>query len=341
MTEEIKLSKFDNQPWGFRLVGGKDFSTPLTVVKVTAGSLAEGAGMRAGDIFVAINEKPLQNLTHWEAHEVIIQAGNNFVLSVVRNSPALPQTKPASMAAPPPSHQMPNMYGQPTIQNQQTHMIQQLPKELSVEEQFDILYKEGQARSTNTFQQIQQSCSPHLISPEIPQLQTSVVSAENGFGTNMYQYASQQEYSHQSQVTKVTEEARKNIDNYLHQKQNLQQMYPQQQCIQQDQFEMQQVEQLWPKHQQQIEMMQHPPEKNVPQQHPQPAPSFHKMMPPEEMFTEDYIAEIMSGNAEVIMGNTIGVNFNKFKREPKIDHLSSSSVLQLLQEEKSMKGVMK
>ena len=30
----IKLSKFDNQPWGFRIQGGKDFSVPITVQKV-------------------------------------------------------------------------------------------------------------------------------------------------------------------------------------------------------------------------------------------------------------------------------------------------------------------
>lgn len=31
----IKMSKFDNQPWGFRLQGGIDFCAPLTVQKVS------------------------------------------------------------------------------------------------------------------------------------------------------------------------------------------------------------------------------------------------------------------------------------------------------------------
>lgn len=31
----IKMSKFDNQPWGFRLQGGIDFASPLTVQKVS------------------------------------------------------------------------------------------------------------------------------------------------------------------------------------------------------------------------------------------------------------------------------------------------------------------
>lgn len=31
----VKLSRFDNAPWGFRLQGGKDFGTPLVVQKVS------------------------------------------------------------------------------------------------------------------------------------------------------------------------------------------------------------------------------------------------------------------------------------------------------------------
>lgn len=34
MAEDIKLSKADNQPWGFRVTGGLDFGTPVTVIKV-------------------------------------------------------------------------------------------------------------------------------------------------------------------------------------------------------------------------------------------------------------------------------------------------------------------
>jgi hypothetical protein len=34
MAEDIKLSKTDNQPWGFRVTGGLDFGTPVTVIKV-------------------------------------------------------------------------------------------------------------------------------------------------------------------------------------------------------------------------------------------------------------------------------------------------------------------
>ena len=31
---EIKMARFENSPWGFRLHGGADFATPLTIQKV-------------------------------------------------------------------------------------------------------------------------------------------------------------------------------------------------------------------------------------------------------------------------------------------------------------------
>lgn len=34
MVLDIKMCRFDNVPWGFRLVGGSDYDYPLTVVKV-------------------------------------------------------------------------------------------------------------------------------------------------------------------------------------------------------------------------------------------------------------------------------------------------------------------
>lgn len=34
MVLDIKMCRFENVPWGFRLVGGSDFEFPLTVVKV-------------------------------------------------------------------------------------------------------------------------------------------------------------------------------------------------------------------------------------------------------------------------------------------------------------------
>ncbi|XP_018788875.1 PREDICTED: PDZ and LIM domain protein Zasp isoform X15 [Bactrocera latifrons] len=81
---QIKLSRFDAQPWGFRLQGGVDFATPLVVQKVNGGSLAEKAGLIPGDAVLRINDVDVFNLRHKDAQDVVVRSGNNFVLTVQR-----------------------------------------------------------------------------------------------------------------------------------------------------------------------------------------------------------------------------------------------------------------
>ncbi|XP_076753223.1 uncharacterized protein LOC143424799 isoform X1 [Xylocopa sonorina] len=89
MAINIKFTKFDNTPWGFRLAGGSDFPQPLTVIRVTEGSLAECMGLKVGDVVVRLNDQPISNLTHGQAHEELMRAGNNFVLGVLREEDPL------------------------------------------------------------------------------------------------------------------------------------------------------------------------------------------------------------------------------------------------------------
>ncbi|XP_055849004.1 stage VI sporulation protein D isoform X2 [Episyrphus balteatus] len=84
MVVDIKMCRFDNVPWGFRLVGGSDFEIPLTVVKVTEGSLAEEAGLKLDDVIVRINDEPTSPMSHDEAHRVISSCGNVFFLGIQR-----------------------------------------------------------------------------------------------------------------------------------------------------------------------------------------------------------------------------------------------------------------
>ncbi|XP_018392113.1 PREDICTED: trichohyalin-like isoform X2 [Cyphomyrmex costatus] len=88
MAINIKFTKFDNTPWGFRLAGGSDFPQPLTVIRVTEGSLAECMGLKIGDVVVRLNDQSIINLTHGQAHEALVHAGNNFVLGVQRKEEA-------------------------------------------------------------------------------------------------------------------------------------------------------------------------------------------------------------------------------------------------------------
>ncbi|XP_011872990.1 PREDICTED: neurofilament medium polypeptide isoform X3 [Vollenhovia emeryi] len=88
MAISIKFTKFDNTPWGFRLAGGSDFPQPLTVIRVSEGSLAECMGLKVGDVVVRLNDQSISSLTHGQAHEALVHAGNNFVLAVQREEEA-------------------------------------------------------------------------------------------------------------------------------------------------------------------------------------------------------------------------------------------------------------
>ncbi|KAF2901929.1 hypothetical protein ILUMI_04253 [Ignelater luminosus] len=86
MAIELQFSKSDiNTSWGFRLAGGAECDVPLTVVKVTEGSIAENVGLQVGDIAVKINDYNVEKLTHAEAHDVILNAGQEFILAVRRS----------------------------------------------------------------------------------------------------------------------------------------------------------------------------------------------------------------------------------------------------------------
>ncbi|KRF84374.1 PDZ and LIM domain protein 4 isoform X10 [Drosophila virilis] len=84
MVIDIKMCRFDNVPWGFRLVGGADYDYPLTVVKVTEGSIAEEAGLCVEDVIVRINDTAATPLTHDEAHRLIMSSGSVFYFGVHR-----------------------------------------------------------------------------------------------------------------------------------------------------------------------------------------------------------------------------------------------------------------
>ncbi|KAH8233564.1 hypothetical protein KR026_009827 [Drosophila bipectinata] len=92
---QIKLSRFDAQPWGFRLQGGVDFAQPLLVQKVNAGSLSEQAGLQPGDAVIKINDVDVFNFRHKDAQDIVVRSGNNFVITVQRGgSTWRPQVTP-------------------------------------------------------------------------------------------------------------------------------------------------------------------------------------------------------------------------------------------------------
>lgn len=51
---------------------------------MTGGSLAEEAGMCVGDMIIEINGNGTAQITHSEAQQCILEAGNNITLSILR-----------------------------------------------------------------------------------------------------------------------------------------------------------------------------------------------------------------------------------------------------------------
>ncbi|XP_023699265.1 PDZ and LIM domain protein 1 isoform X2 [Paramormyrops kingsleyae] len=72
-------------PWGFRLVGGKDFEQPLTISRVIPGSKAAQANLCVGDMILAIDGEPTEGMTHLEAQNKIKGCIEEMVLAIDRS----------------------------------------------------------------------------------------------------------------------------------------------------------------------------------------------------------------------------------------------------------------
>ncbi|KAL6117856.1 pdlim7 [Pungitius sinensis] len=69
-------------PWGFRLQGGKDFSMPLTVSRLSPGGKAAQAGVGVGDWVVSISDTNAEDMTHVEAQNKIRAATDSLTLTL-------------------------------------------------------------------------------------------------------------------------------------------------------------------------------------------------------------------------------------------------------------------
>lgn len=82
---QVQLRRTQNsQPWGFRLKGGVDQGIPLHAEHVGPNGRAAHAGLRPGDIILAICGTNAQNLTHMQVKQEILRAGNDLDLVVQR-----------------------------------------------------------------------------------------------------------------------------------------------------------------------------------------------------------------------------------------------------------------
>ncbi|XP_061685852.1 PDZ and LIM domain protein 3-like [Syngnathoides biaculeatus] len=76
-------------PWGFRLVGGKDFNQPLTISRITPGSKAALANLCPGDLVVAIEGASSADMLHCDAQNKIKEAADHLTLTVERSEAKL------------------------------------------------------------------------------------------------------------------------------------------------------------------------------------------------------------------------------------------------------------
>ncbi|XP_040051316.1 PDZ and LIM domain protein 2 isoform X2 [Gasterosteus aculeatus] len=74
-------------PWGFRILGGRDFKKAITVSKVTGASKADQADLQPGDIILAINGKNTADMLNVEAQNTIKNSKTQLQLVVERPEP--------------------------------------------------------------------------------------------------------------------------------------------------------------------------------------------------------------------------------------------------------------
>ncbi|XP_050095935.1 PDZ and LIM domain protein Zasp-like isoform X3 [Anopheles aquasalis] len=103
----VRLQRGDGQAWGFRLQGGKDFSAPLVLQRVNGGSVADQAGLMAGDALIKVNGTEVFNMRHKDAQDVIVAAGNSFELTVSRGGATWRPTVTPTGSLPSPSPSLP------------------------------------------------------------------------------------------------------------------------------------------------------------------------------------------------------------------------------------------
>jgi len=73
-----------DEPWGFRLAGGKDYGQPLSISQVSKDSLAAKVGLSANDFLISIAGKDVFEMTHEQAEKTIMEAGNKFSMVIER-----------------------------------------------------------------------------------------------------------------------------------------------------------------------------------------------------------------------------------------------------------------
>lgn len=82
---QLRISLLGPSPWGFRLVGGKDFEQPLAISRITPGSKADSAKLCVGDIILDIDGENTDGMTHLDAQNKIKGCGDELTFLIGRS----------------------------------------------------------------------------------------------------------------------------------------------------------------------------------------------------------------------------------------------------------------
>ncbi|XP_064616909.1 PDZ and LIM domain protein 3-like isoform X2 [Liolophura sinensis] len=127
----IRLLRNPGESWGFRLQGGVDFSTPLSIQVVQPNSVAERCGLQAGDAILKINNMPADTLAHDDAKAEIIRSGDEIHVYVARGAVKIwkPQVTPLSELRPTELRKVTTATGEEIMPMQKTSLVINKPQD--------------------------------------------------------------------------------------------------------------------------------------------------------------------------------------------------------------------
>ncbi|XP_075232401.1 uncharacterized protein LOC142330832 isoform X7 [Lycorma delicatula] len=335
MCDEIRLVRYDlgETPWGFRITGGRDFGTPLLVVKVVGGSIAELAGVQVGDLVRGINYVPTNEFTHLDAQRAILESGDTLILNLLKGGEyELLEPEPVPLL---PVPTIPVI----DIQSPEDKEVEEIgQQEISEELELSFLVHLDRSGRISAVEEIP---TPHSTPRSTPRTRTSSAGSEKRRKSSSSTHSekiSDQETASKPKISLTLndngpiniqppsyEDATKNMsgskkDSSKQQEVSLHEEMRMETSLKTITTEI--------KERTEEEFIMGIREGIV-----------ERARKENRQLTEEEIAEMMAGEAEVLEGKTgkevIGVNFQKFM--PKCDFIKDSEVFKVLQEEQTKK----
>lgn len=329
MVLDIAISRLDNTtPFGFKLIGGADFDVPLQVVKVIPGSIAEEVGMYLGDVIVRINDIPVSNMSYYDAHQLLAAVGNRFVLGILRAREIPPQQRAIVKEKTPCGeadfNSMPKPFWTP------------------------VSFTPGAPQQTQEEQEIEQKIPDVPITDEqiaeILSGEAEVLKQHNVIG-ELVQAEEDKSKKWTTFMQKPSRPAPKSRE------ERMRELNPPKEIYQSSESSSQAgtVEEGDTRTAVQNELKLQVVKKKkkavsafgplTPQERPIYLPGGRKWRNAKDAFNEQFIAEVISSQAELIQGTTLGVNFLKYQKPEKdLTFIKNSATYKLIHDQDAPKS---